>query len=77
MRLRYRTRLESFEDQGDGVAAEIVDLDSGARERVTADYLVACDGANSMVRNALGIGLDRGRACSAIRCTCSSARPTS
>jgi 2-polyprenyl-6-methoxyphenol hydroxylase-like FAD-dependent oxidoreductase len=57
VRLRYRTRLESFEDWGDGVSAELVDLDNGTRERVTADYLVACDGANSKVRDALGIGL--------------------
>ena len=57
VRLRYRTRLESFEDQGDVVVADLTDLDSGARTRVTADYLVACDGANSMVRQALGIGL--------------------
>jgi 2-polyprenyl-6-methoxyphenol hydroxylase-like FAD-dependent oxidoreductase len=57
VRLRYRTRLQSFENLRDRVAAELVDLDGGARERVTADYLVACDGANSMVRNALGIGL--------------------
>lgn len=56
VRLRYRTRLDAFEDRGDRVAAELVDQDSGDRERVTADYLVACDGANSMVRNALGIG---------------------
>jgi 2-polyprenyl-6-methoxyphenol hydroxylase-like FAD-dependent oxidoreductase len=56
VRLRYRTRLDSFEDRGDCVSAELVDLDSGVRERVTADYLVACDGANSIVRNALGIG---------------------
>ena len=57
VRLRYRTRMESFEDLGDRVSAELVDLDSGARERVTANYLVACDGANSKVRDALGIGL--------------------
>jgi 2-polyprenyl-6-methoxyphenol hydroxylase-like FAD-dependent oxidoreductase len=56
VRLRYRTRLEAFEDRGERVVADLVDLDSGARERVTADYLVACDGANSMVRGALGIG---------------------
>jgi 2-polyprenyl-6-methoxyphenol hydroxylase-like FAD-dependent oxidoreductase len=56
-RLRYRTRMESFTDDGDHVIAELVDLAGGARERVTADYLVACDGANSVVRSALGIGL--------------------
>jgi 2-polyprenyl-6-methoxyphenol hydroxylase-like FAD-dependent oxidoreductase len=55
--LRYRTRLDSFDDDGARVVAELVDQESGARERITADYLVACDGANSMVRNALGIGL--------------------
>ena len=56
--LRYRTRLESFEDHGDGVTAEIVDLESGRRERIEADYLVGCDGANSLMRGELGIGLD-------------------
>ena len=55
--LRYRTRLESFEASDDGVTADIVDLPSGRRERVEAEYLVGCDGANSMVRRALGIGL--------------------
>jgi hypothetical protein len=49
--------MESFEDLGDKIAAELVDRETGARERVTADYLVACDGANSRVRDALGIGL--------------------
>jgi len=58
--LRYRTRLESFEAGEDGVEAEIADLASGARERIAANYLVACDGANSMVRRALGIALDGG-----------------
>ncbi len=57
-RLRHRTRLEAFEDTGAGVVCDLVDLQTGTRERVLADYLVACDGATSMVRNALGIGLD-------------------
>ncbi len=55
--LRYRTKLESFEDQGDRIVADLTDLTSGQRTRVSADYLVGCDGANSMVRQALGIGL--------------------
>jgi 2-polyprenyl-6-methoxyphenol hydroxylase-like FAD-dependent oxidoreductase len=55
--LRYRTRLESFDAYADGVTAEIVDVESGQRERVYADYLVGCDGANSMVRRSLDIGL--------------------
>jgi len=57
VRLRHRTRLEWFEDRGDCVVADITDLETGSRTRVTADYLVGCDGANSMVRQALGIGL--------------------
>ncbi len=55
--LRHRVRLEAFEDRGDAVIADLVDLESGQRERVAADYLVGCDGAGSMVREALGIGL--------------------
>jgi len=57
VRLRHRCRLERFEPTDDAVSAEIVDLASGARERVAAQYLVACDGANSMVRGTLGIDL--------------------
>jgi 2-polyprenyl-6-methoxyphenol hydroxylase-like FAD-dependent oxidoreductase len=56
--LRYRTRLESFDQNAGGVVAHILDLASGRRERVEADYLVGCDGANSPVRRALGIGLE-------------------
>ena len=55
---RYRTRLESFEASATGGTAEIVDIDSGQRQRIEADYLVGCDGANSMVRRSLGIDLD-------------------
>jgi 2-polyprenyl-6-methoxyphenol hydroxylase-like FAD-dependent oxidoreductase len=57
VRLRYRTRLESFEQSEGKVAADVTDRDSGAHERIEAQYLVGCDGANSMVRQALGIGL--------------------
>src|SRR5262245_7038026 len=55
--LLYRHRLEVFEQSSDAVSADIVDLATGARRRVEADYLVGCDGANSIVRTALGIEL--------------------
>src|SRR5262249_10229225 len=41
-----------------GVSAVIIDLESGRRERIETQYLVGCDGANSLVRRSLGIGLD-------------------
>jgi 2-polyprenyl-6-methoxyphenol hydroxylase-like FAD-dependent oxidoreductase len=56
--LRYHTRLESFEASATGVAAEVVNVNSGQRERIQADYLVGCDGANSLVRRSLGIELN-------------------
>jgi 2-polyprenyl-6-methoxyphenol hydroxylase-like FAD-dependent oxidoreductase len=56
--LRYRTRLEGFEASRTCVMAEIVNLESGKLEHIEADYLVGCDGANSMVRQSLGIGLN-------------------
>ena len=55
--LRHRTRLESFDDTGAGVVAEIVDLETGKRETIEADYLVGCDGATSAIRGQLGIEL--------------------
>jgi 2-polyprenyl-6-methoxyphenol hydroxylase-like FAD-dependent oxidoreductase len=57
VRLRYRTRLDAFEDSGSGTVADIFNLEMGVRERIAAEYLVACDGASSMVRNSLGVGL--------------------
>jgi len=55
--MRYGVELLSFEERADGVRAHIVDRASGARESVEADYLIACDGAGSMIREQLGIGL--------------------
>jgi 2-polyprenyl-6-methoxyphenol hydroxylase-like FAD-dependent oxidoreductase len=55
--LRHRTRLESFEDLGNSVTAEIVDLETGKHETIEADYLVGCDGATSAIRGKLGIEL--------------------
>ena len=75
VRLRYRTPAGNFEDTGAGVIAEIVDLDSGERERIEADYLVGCDGATSAIRARLA-SVSPGRACSAIRYICSSVRRT-
>jgi 2-polyprenyl-6-methoxyphenol hydroxylase-like FAD-dependent oxidoreductase len=56
--LNYRTRLESFDENASGVSADLIDLDSGRCQHIEADYLVGCDGANSMVRRSLGIGLE-------------------
>ena len=55
--LRYRTRLETLEQTDGGVTAELHDLESGQHEPVRAQYLVGCDGANSAIRDALGIAL--------------------
>jgi 2-polyprenyl-6-methoxyphenol hydroxylase-like FAD-dependent oxidoreductase len=55
--LRYRHRLERFTEAADGVHAEILDRDANEPRRITADYLVGCDGATSAIREALGIAL--------------------
>ena len=50
--------VEGFRDTGDRVEVDILDLDTGATETVTGDFLVGCDGANSGVRRALGLALE-------------------
>lgn len=52
--LRYGWRLTSFTDKGDWVSAEIEEVETGRKETVTCDYLVGCDGGQSMVRRQLG-----------------------
>ena len=37
---------------------DIVDLDTGGTRTVTGDFLIGCDGANSGVRQALGLPLE-------------------
>ncbi len=58
VRLRYNIGLESFRESADGVEATLRDSLTGATEVVTARYLIGCDGAGGMVRDALGINLD-------------------
>jgi 2-polyprenyl-6-methoxyphenol hydroxylase-like FAD-dependent oxidoreductase len=55
--LRFSCRLESFHQSAECVTADLVDLVTGRREQVAADYLVGCDGPSSDVRHTLGIKL--------------------
>ena len=56
--LSYRKRLESFSQDARCVSATLVDGATGEREQITAYYMVGCDGANSFVRQTLGIALE-------------------
>ena len=56
--LRHATELSGFSQDGDGVTAELIDTESGGAETVRAHYLAACDGAESAVRETLGIALE-------------------
>lgn len=55
--IRYRWRLEDFEDTGDGVRGTVRALSGGGDRAVPvrARYLVGADGARSTVRRRLGI----------------------
>jgi 2-polyprenyl-6-methoxyphenol hydroxylase-like FAD-dependent oxidoreductase len=55
--LRYRTRLASFAQDGDQVVAELEDLGQERRYAARARYIAGCDGARSLVRETLGIGM--------------------
>lgn len=54
-RIRYGTELSSFEQDETGVTAVIRDRDSGARDTVRAEYLIAADGVHSPIRDTLGV----------------------
>lgn len=55
--LRFATDLISFEQQADGVTAEVRHRDTGEVSRIRARYMIAADGAHSRVRDQLGIGM--------------------
>src|SRR5262245_59620058 len=53
--LRFGWRCVGWVERPDGVADEIQDIDSGAREQIACLYLVGCDGGQSLVRRKLDI----------------------
>jgi putative polyketide hydroxylase len=53
--IRFHTELIDFSQDADGVTATIKDRNTGERNVVDADYLLACDGDRSQVRESLGI----------------------
>jgi 2-polyprenyl-6-methoxyphenol hydroxylase-like FAD-dependent oxidoreductase len=53
----YNTSLEEFTDTGEDVTATLADAVTGVTREVHARYLIGCDGASSVVRDALGIEL--------------------
>jgi 2-polyprenyl-6-methoxyphenol hydroxylase-like FAD-dependent oxidoreductase len=55
--LRYRTRLVAFMQNADRVTAVVENAETGAREEISARYIVGCDGARSLVRETLGIAM--------------------
>jgi 2-polyprenyl-6-methoxyphenol hydroxylase-like FAD-dependent oxidoreductase len=57
VKLRYRTRLVSFTQNSEAVTATVENANTGAREQILARYIIGCDGARSLVRETLGIGM--------------------
>lgn len=54
--LRFHTELMSFEQDSQGVTAQVKSRDTGEHTTIRADYLVAADGPRSPIRERLGIG---------------------
>ncbi|WP_405780381.1 FAD-dependent monooxygenase [Streptomyces sp. NBC_01378] len=54
--LRFHTELMSFEQDAQGVTAQLKSRDTGEHTTVRADYLVAADGPRSPIRERLAIG---------------------
>ena len=55
--VRFHTELREFTQDDDGVTAAIVDLGSREAIRVRGRYLIGADGAQSRIRQALGIAM--------------------
>ncbi|MEO8755941.1 MAG: FAD-dependent monooxygenase, partial [Casimicrobiaceae bacterium] len=53
---RFSTRVTRLSGRGDAVHAELTDP-GGAVDEVRAQYVAACDGGRSGIREALGIGM--------------------
>ncbi|KEF51073.1 uncharacterized protein A1O9_12855 [Exophiala aquamarina CBS 119918] len=58
--LRFGCKVEGVDDIQDGVLLRTMDVASGGRRQLMAQYLVGCDGGSSQVRRSLEIPLDGG-----------------
>lgn len=66
--LRFSHKLESFEQDDEGINAVVIEVQTGLSYKVRADYLIGSDGARSMVAKELalpfegdmGVGADAG-----------------
>ncbi len=56
--LRTGWRYSSHTDGADGVSVTITEVATGARQRLTAPYVIAADGSASTVRRALRVTMD-------------------
>ncbi|MGI8813873.1 MAG: FAD-dependent monooxygenase [Pseudonocardia sp.] len=79
VRIDFGTRLVGFEQDADGVTAQVAH--AGAAETIRARYLVGCDGGTSFVRKHLGLAFDGetlvGEYTATCGCTtCPGSRPT-
>ncbi|MFQ6393600.1 FAD-dependent monooxygenase [Nocardia sp. KC 131] len=57
VRIERETKLEAFEETDGGVRATVRSMSTGVTRTVHADFLVGCDGGNSVVRQQLGARL--------------------
>jgi 2-polyprenyl-6-methoxyphenol hydroxylase-like FAD-dependent oxidoreductase len=57
-RVEGQRELRGFQESPGGVIARVADLAAGTMERVTAKWLVGCDGADSIVREVLQLPCD-------------------
>ena len=55
--VRFNTRFDSFTQDEKGVTATVTDTQTGAASQIRAQYLIACCGGRSPIRQSLGIPL--------------------
>lgn len=58
VRLRPGWRLFGFERFADGITAHLMQVEGEGQQQVRAQFLIGCDGADSLVRNFLDIDLE-------------------